>query len=74
MRTDSQNYCQEFIENISKYIIKTFDESYVGASTSQKKVSTKKKKEKKSNDEETPHEAIRPTDIFPSLNFQINSH
>ena len=66
MRTDSQNYCQEFIENISKYIIKTFDESYVGASTSQKKVSTKKKKEKKSNDEETPHEAIRPTDIFLS--------
>jgi DNA topoisomerase-1 len=57
MRTDSQTYCAEFLKNIQDYIMKHYDASNKPALAANKKEAT---------GEESPHEAIRPTDI--SLN------
>lgn len=53
MRTESQTYCADFLNQMQKYIIAHYDESHI------------LKREKLPSEEgaEKPHEAIRPTDI-----------
>jgi DNA topoisomerase-1 len=54
MRTESQTYCTDFLNQVQKYIIAHYDESHI------------LKREKPPPAEgtaEKPHEAIRPTDI-----------
>ena len=56
MRTDSQTYCAEFIENVQSYIKRVYDETYMAKELN---AATANIAEKKA----LPHEAIRPTAI-----------
>jgi DNA topoisomerase-1 len=56
MRTDCKLYSKEFVDCAKEYIIKTWDEKYIierGEASTHARV----------EDVETPHEAIRPTNI-----------
>jgi DNA topoisomerase-1 len=50
MRTDCETYSQEFIKEANQYIIKNYSENYIN-------------KTPLNTDKNSPHEAIRPTDI-----------
>lgn len=70
MRTDSRFYSKEFIESTKKYIIETFNDTYVRKDLftlsldAQSKIVTKKQKNDKDNSHaQEAHEAIRPTNI-----------
>lgn len=78
MRTDSNKYSGEFLETVTEYILKTYDEKYIHSNLNirllgekieiedNKKSKLKSKKESKDKKENTiggAHEAIRPTNI-----------
>ena len=50
MRTDCETYSQEFVKDANQYIIKNYSENYIN-------------KTPLTTDQNSPHEAIRPTDI-----------
>lgn len=50
MRTDCETYSQEFVKEANQYIIKNYSENYIN-------------KTPLTTDQNSPHEAIRPTDI-----------
>lgn len=52
MRTDSQTYCPEFLNHVQKYIQTHYDDAHI-----------LKRECSQKDAQETPHEAIRPTDI-----------
>jgi DNA topoisomerase-1 len=74
MRTDSNVYCNEFIDLVSNYINKTYDSQYFNVnlksnnnnnlSTEQPNKKGKKKENKIDSLRQEAHEAIRPTNIF----------
>ena len=74
MRTDSNVYCDEFIEETNKHILKLYGENYIRntniislneKSKEVNKVSKERnsKDKNKQNENEKAHEAIRPTNI-----------
>ena len=54
MRTDSRKFSKEFIDATKKHILSTFSPKHMG---------TQGQIDQVTNDNETPHEAIRPTNI-----------
>jgi len=71
MRTDSQTYSKDFIENAKKYILEKYDNNYINVDIdllserkSDAKKTSKKKNKKDENKAQEAHEAIRPTNIF----------
>ena len=67
MRTDSKTYSDEFIENVSDYINRTYTAQYINPNLiiGEKKENIRKNKKKVKQDllRQEAHEAIRPTDI-----------
>ncbi len=65
MRTDSETYSKEFIQDASKYIIKRWGENYIveNVDTLSERSNKKTSKKKAKENAQEAHEAIRPTDI-----------
>jgi DNA topoisomerase-1 len=69
MRTDSRKYCDDFIQSATDHIENSYGAQYINPnidnlSLTVKSKENKKEESKKEKKVDTPHEAIRPTDIL----------